>query len=80
MPRTLGDAFLHVSRLSYIVAVNYPIPELPMTEEGPSEVIEKIAYIGAAVFGLSVDVEELFKNVSFFANGRGTPRQTPKEG
>jgi len=24
MPRTLGDSFIHVSRLSYIVPVNYP--------------------------------------------------------
>jgi 4-hydroxybutyrate CoA-transferase len=43
MPRTLGDSFIHVSRLNYIVPVNYPISELPMTDEGPSEVIEKVA-------------------------------------
>jgi 4-hydroxybutyrate CoA-transferase len=43
MPRTLGDSFIHVSRLNHIVPVDYPISELPMTEEGPSEVIEKIA-------------------------------------
>jgi 4-hydroxybutyrate CoA-transferase len=43
MPRTLGDSFIHVSRLNYIVPVNYPISELPMGDEGSSEVIEKIA-------------------------------------
>lgn len=43
MPRTLGDSFIHVNRLNYIVPVNYPIPELPMGDEGPSDVIEKIA-------------------------------------
>jgi 4-hydroxybutyrate CoA-transferase len=43
MPRTLGDSFMHVSRLNYIVPVNYPIPEMPMSEEGNSEVVEKIA-------------------------------------
>jgi 4-hydroxybutyrate CoA-transferase len=43
MPRTLGDSFIHISRLNYIVPVNYPIPELAMSEEGPSEIIEKIA-------------------------------------
>ena len=43
MPRTLGDSFIHVSRLNYIVPVNYPIPELAMSEEGTSEVVEKIA-------------------------------------
>ncbi len=43
MPRALGDSFLHVSRLNYIVPVNYPIPELAMGDEGPSDTIEKIA-------------------------------------
>ncbi len=43
MPRTLGDSFIHVSRLDHMVPVNYPISELPMAEEGSSEVIEKIA-------------------------------------
>ncbi|MBU2611553.1 MAG: 4-hydroxybutyrate CoA-transferase [Chloroflexi bacterium] len=43
MPRTLGDSFIHVSRLDYIVPVNYPIAELPMGGEGPSEIVEKIA-------------------------------------
>jgi len=43
MPRTLGDSFIHVSRLNYIVPVNYPIAELPMGGEGPSEIVEKIA-------------------------------------
>ena len=32
MPRTLGDSFIHVSRLHYIVPVNYPLPELLMGE------------------------------------------------
>jgi acetyl-CoA hydrolase len=43
MPRTLGDSFIHVSRLNYIVPVNYPIPEMAMSEEGNSDVVEKIA-------------------------------------
>src|SRR5512140_4044889 len=43
MPRTLGDAFIHVSRLHHIIPVNYPIPEMPMAEDGNSAVIEKIA-------------------------------------
>lgn len=43
MPRTLGDSFIHVSRLNYVVPVDYPLPELPMAEEGPSDVVEKIA-------------------------------------
>ena len=43
MPRTLGDSFIHVSRLNHIVPVNYPIPEMAMAEEGNSAVVEKIA-------------------------------------
>jgi acetyl-CoA hydrolase len=43
MPRTLGDSFIHVSRLHYIVPVDYPIVEMPMSEEGNTEVVEKIA-------------------------------------
>ena len=43
MPRTLGDSFIHVSRLTHIVPVNYPIPEHNMTVEGDSVVVEKIA-------------------------------------
>jgi len=43
MPRTLGDSFIHVSRLNYIVPVDYPIPELPMGGGEPSDIVEKIA-------------------------------------
>ena len=43
MPRTLGDSFIHVSRLTHIVPVNYPIPEHRMASEGNSEIVEKIA-------------------------------------
>lgn len=43
MPRTLGDSFIHVSAIDYIVPVNYPLPELPMGGGKPSEKVEKIA-------------------------------------
>ena len=42
MPRTLGDSFIHMSRLNYIVPVNYPVSELPMGDEGDA-VSQKIA-------------------------------------
>ena len=42
MPRTLGDSFLHVSRLTHIVPVSYPITEMPMAEEG-NTTAERIA-------------------------------------
>jgi acetyl-CoA hydrolase len=35
MPRTLGDSFIHVSRLHHIVEVDYPLPEAP--QGGSSE-------------------------------------------
>ena len=43
MPRTLGDSFIHVNDIDYIVPVDYPLPELPMGEGKPSEIVEKIA-------------------------------------
>lgn len=43
MPRTLGDSFIHISRIHHIVPVNYTLPELSMSDEGPNDVIEKIA-------------------------------------
>lgn len=43
MPRTLGDSFIHVSRLNHIIPVNYPISEMMMAEEGDPVIIEKIA-------------------------------------
>ncbi|MDW8065067.1 MAG: acetyl-CoA hydrolase/transferase C-terminal domain-containing protein [Anaerolineae bacterium] len=41
MPRTLGDSFIHVSRLTAIVPVSYPLPEVRMAEQ--SEVARRIA-------------------------------------
>jgi 4-hydroxybutyrate CoA-transferase len=43
MPRTLGDSFIHVSRLNYIVPVDYPLPEMAMGGDGVSEITEKMA-------------------------------------
>lgn len=42
MPRTLGDCFIHVSELDYIVEASVPLIELPKPEI--SEVEEKIGY------------------------------------
>ncbi len=41
MPRALGDSFIHVSRLTHIVPVSYPIVELPMGS--PGELQKRIA-------------------------------------
>ena len=43
MPRTLGDAFIHVSRINYIVPVDYEIAEQSMGDGKPSPAIEKMA-------------------------------------
>jgi 4-hydroxybutyrate CoA-transferase len=43
MPRTLGDAFIHVSKLTWIVPVDYPLVELKMGGEGDNELATRIA-------------------------------------
>ena len=43
MPRTLGDTFMHVSRLHHIVEVDSPLAERHMAEEGDPETVELIA-------------------------------------
>jgi len=43
MPRTLGDSFIHLSRINYIVPVDYPLAEMAMGGDGPDETTEKIA-------------------------------------
>jgi acetyl-CoA hydrolase len=42
MPRTLGDSFIHVSRLNHMVPVDYPIAELPMGGGEDEQVSQKI--------------------------------------
>ncbi len=41
MPRTLGDSFVHISKLNVIVQVDYPLPEVNMAST--DEVTERIA-------------------------------------
>ncbi|MBS3752182.1 MAG: acetyl-CoA hydrolase/transferase family protein [Anaerolineales bacterium] len=43
MPRTLGDSFIHVNQLDYIVPVDYQLAELNMGGGEPSEKVDKIA-------------------------------------
>ena len=50
MPRTLGDSFIHLSRLSAIVEVDYPIPEA--VQGGSSDVHLKV---GQNIAGLIPD-------------------------
>jgi acetyl-CoA hydrolase len=43
MPRCLGDSFIHISRLNYIVPVDYPLVENSMGGDGLDKINEKIA-------------------------------------
>jgi 4-hydroxybutyrate CoA-transferase len=43
MPRTLGDSFIHVSRLTHMIPANYPIPEMPMSGEQADQATERLA-------------------------------------
>ena len=43
MPHTFGDSAIHISRLDYIVPVDYALAEMSMAADGPADVIEKIA-------------------------------------
>ncbi|HSP91334.1 MAG TPA: acetyl-CoA hydrolase/transferase C-terminal domain-containing protein, partial [Vicinamibacterales bacterium] len=47
MPRTLGDAFIHVSKIHHIVEVDYPLPSVNMA--GTSELAQRIASHVAAL-------------------------------
>lgn len=47
MPRTLGDSFVHVSKLDYVVEVDYPLPEVQMAISSPEQ--EAIANHIAAI-------------------------------
>jgi acetyl-CoA hydrolase len=43
MPRALGDSFIHISRVSYIIPVDYPPAEMSMGGEEADEATQKIA-------------------------------------
>lgn len=43
MPRTLGDTFIHVSRINYMVPVDYDLPEMIMSESNPDPTTESMA-------------------------------------
>ena len=43
MPRTLGDAFIHVSKLTHVIPVNYPLVEFKMTSDEENQLATRIA-------------------------------------
>ena len=56
MPRVLGDSFIHISKIKYIVEMDEPIPELPQSERNLSpEWIEIYSKIGENIAELIDD-------------------------
>jgi len=56
MPRALGDSFIHISKLTYIVEVDEPIPELPqIKEDATPEMLEVYRKIGENIAELIED-------------------------
>jgi len=43
MPRTFGDSRIHVNQLDAIIAADYPLAELPVSEDSTSLIAEQIA-------------------------------------
>ncbi|TVR24552.1 MAG: acetyl-CoA hydrolase/transferase family protein [Anaerolineaceae bacterium] len=37
MPRTLGDSFIHLNQIDYVVEVDYPLPEVPSPPPSPEQ-------------------------------------------
>jgi acetyl-CoA hydrolase len=56
MPRTLGDSFIHISRIDYCVEVDTPLKELPQLEgDETTEELENYRKIGQHVASLVED-------------------------
>ncbi len=60
MPRSLGDAFIHVSRLTHVVEIDRPIVELPQCTE-----------VGDEVRAIGKNVADLIENGSTLQMGIG---------
>lgn len=63
MPRTLGDSFIHISRINYAIPVNYPLAELHMTDTN-----ETAMQIGRHVAGLIEDGSTLQLGIGMIPN------------
>ncbi len=85
MPRTLGDSFIHFSKIDFAVPVNYPLAELPMGETNEismrigryiADLIEDgstmqmgIGAIPDAVLHFLVDKRDLGVHTELFSDG-----------
>ena len=85
MPRTLGDSFIHFSKIDFAIPVNYPLAELPMGETNEismrigryiADLIEDgstmqmgIGAIPDAVLHFLVDKRDLGVHTELFSDG-----------
>jgi 4-hydroxybutyrate CoA-transferase len=63
MPRTLGDSFIHISRINYAIPVNYALAESHMTDTN-----ETAMQIGRHVAGLIEDGSTLQLGIGMIPN------------
>lgn len=64
MPRTLGDSFIHISKINHIIPVDYPLPEISMGE--PTTLSRQI---GQHVAGLIDDGSTLQLGIGAIPDG-----------
>jgi acetyl-CoA hydrolase len=55
MPRTLGDSFIHVGKINYMVEVDEEIKELPQTNDATPDMLNTYSKIGENIAGLIED-------------------------
>jgi len=63
MPRTLGDSFIHISKISYAIPVNYPLAEMHMSDTN-----ETAMQIGRHVADLVEDASTLQLGIGMIPN------------
>jgi len=68
MPRTLGDSFIHISKIDYAVEVDYPLPEFDPGDNGPQS-ISLNRQIGAHIAGMIRDGDCLQLGIGGIPNG-----------
>ncbi len=64
MPRTLGDSFIHLSKITHLVPVEYEMPELPMGQ--PTELTKQI---GQHIAGMIEDGSTLQLGIGAIPDG-----------
>lgn len=68
MPRTLGDSFIHISKIDYGVEVDYPLPEFE-SGDGSPQTMALNRQIGAHIAGMIRDGDCLQLGIGGIPNG-----------